>query len=48
MMNERDCEVVLKWWETTITISPIHKDVKRMHISAKVFEKHPTHYLQKS
>jgi hypothetical protein len=46
MISEGDWEVVLKWWETSTTISPIQKDVKRKHISAKVFDKHPTHYLQ--
>jgi uncharacterized protein YccT (UPF0319 family) len=45
MMNEGDHEVVLKWWKSTTMISPIHKDVKRRHISAKVFEKHLTHCL---
>jgi hypothetical protein len=38
MMNEVDREPMLKWWESATTISPIHKDVKRRHINAKVFE----------
>ncbi len=48
IISEGDREVILKWWETITTIAPIHKDVKRRCISAKVFNKHPTHYMQES
>jgi hypothetical protein len=48
MMIEGDHETMLKWWETSTIVSLIHKDVKKRCISAKVFDKHPIHYLQES
>jgi hypothetical protein len=47
MISEGDCHKVLKWWETNTIVSLIQKDVKQKHMSAKVFEQHPTHYMQK-
>ncbi len=48
IISEGNHETILKWWETTTTISPIKKDVKRRCINAKVFYKHPPSYLQES
>jgi hypothetical protein len=47
MISEGNYREVLLWWETSITMSLIRKDVKWKHMSAKVFKQHPTHYLQK-
>jgi hypothetical protein len=40
--------VVKDWWEKETTISPEMKDVVRRHIATKLYETHPTHYLQMS
>ncbi len=48
VVNDEDWELIMKWWETSMTISPNQKDVKRQKIAPKTFERHVTHYLQKS
>ncbi len=48
VMNDEDHELIMKWWETSMTISPNQKDVKRQRIAPKTFEQHVTHYLQES
>jgi hypothetical protein len=48
VLNEKDCNLIQDWWDTTTTTSPNRKDVKRKRISAKTFEQHATHYLQES
>jgi hypothetical protein len=48
VLHEQDCNLITKWWDTTFTISPNIKDVKRRRIGVKTFEQHATHYLQES
>jgi hypothetical protein len=43
-----DYNLVKDWWDTTTTISPNKKDVKKNKISTKIFELHATHYLHES
>ncbi len=47
-MNDEDHELIMKWWETTIVVSPNQKDVKRQRIAPKTFKQQVTHYLQES
>jgi hypothetical protein len=47
-VGEADRELILNFWDTSTTISPNHKDLKQQHIGVKTWEKHPTHYLQKT
>jgi hypothetical protein len=47
-LNEENKSLILNWWETTTTISPITKDVKKRRIAINTFKSHPTHYLQES
>ncbi len=47
-LGEGDLQLVLDFWDTTTTISPIRKDGKCHHIGVKTFEDHPTHYLQET
>lgn len=48
VVNDEDRELIMKWWETSTTISTNQKDVKRRRIAPKTFEQHATHYLQES
>jgi len=48
VMNDEDWELIVKWWETSMIVSPNQKDVKRQRIIPKTFEQHVTHYLQES
>jgi len=47
-LNEEKKSLILNWWETTTTISPNTKDVKRRRIVVNTIENPPTHYLQES
>jgi DNA polymerase sigma len=47
-LNEEKKSLILNWWETTTTISPNTKDVKRRQIVVNTIENPPTHYLQES
>lgn len=38
VINVEDWELILKWWETSITISPIQKDMKHWRIGVKKFD----------
>jgi hypothetical protein len=44
-LGEDVANVVTQWWASQTTISPNRKDVVRRHITHKVYESHPTHYL---
>jgi hypothetical protein len=46
-LGEGDCQLILKFWDTTTTISPIRKDVKHRCTKMNTWEEHCTHYLQK-
>jgi hypothetical protein len=48
MFDEREWNLISKWWETATTIFPNHKDEKRKRLGVKSWEMHPTHYLQES
>jgi hypothetical protein len=48
VVNDEDQELIMKWWETSMVVSPNQKDVKRQRIVPKIFEQHATHYLQES
>lgn len=48
VLDEATVHAVVNWWETSSIVSPNQKDVKRRRIGVKVFDKHPTHYLQES
>jgi hypothetical protein len=48
VVNDEDHELIMKWWETTIVVSPNQKDVKRQRIAPKTFKQQVTHYLQES
>jgi hypothetical protein len=48
VFSEKDYNLVKDWWDTTTTISPNKKDVKKNKISTKIFELHATHYLHES
>jgi hypothetical protein len=45
VFNEKDCNLIKDQWDTTTTISPNRKDVKRKRINTKTFEQHAIHYL---
>ncbi len=47
-LNETDHQLVLDFWNTTTTISPIQKHVKRQCIGMKTWEVHPNHYLHET
>ncbi len=47
-MNDEDHELIMKWWEITIVVSPNQNDVKRQRIAPKTFKQQVTHYLQES
>jgi hypothetical protein len=36
--EKEDYNLIKDWWDTTTTISPNRKDVKRKKINAKTFE----------
>jgi hypothetical protein len=46
VIDEKDHELIMIWWDTATTISPNRKDIKRKQIFSKTFEEHPIHYLQ--
>ena len=48
VLDEATVQAVVNWWETSSIVSPNQKDVKRRRIGVKLFDKHPTHYLQES
>ena len=48
VLDEATVQAVVNWWETSSIVSPNQKDVKRRCIGVKLFDKHPTHYLQES
>ncbi len=43
LLNEKDCGLILRWWNAVTTISPIAKDVKKRQIDINTFEDYPTH-----
>jgi hypothetical protein len=45
VIDEKDCESIMRWWDIATTISPNRKDIKKRRISTKTFEEHPTHYI---
>jgi DNA polymerase sigma len=48
VIDEKDSELIMRWWDTATTISPNKHDIKRRQISMKTFEEHLIHYLQES
>jgi hypothetical protein len=48
LFDEKDHDLILRWWNVATTISPIAKDVKRRQTNITTFEEHPTPYLQES
>lgn len=48
VIDEKDCELIMRWWDNATTISQNKKDIKRRRISMKTFEEHLIHYLQES
>jgi hypothetical protein len=47
-LGEGDHQLILKFWDTSTTISPIKKDVKRNRMGVNTWEEHPIHYLQET
>jgi hypothetical protein len=46
MLNEGDCEKILKWWENKCNcFTYILKDMKMKCINATMFKKHSTDYF---
>ena len=40
--------LVIEWWTVETTVSPNQKQVRRLHIGVKMYEKHATHFLEES
>jgi isochorismate hydrolase len=36
VVNDEDRELIMKWWETSLVVSPNQKDVKRQRIVPKI------------
>ncbi len=45
MLDEGEQNLIPKRWETTTTVFPNRKDVKRRKLGVKSWEMYPTHYL---
>ena len=39
-------ELIIEWWTTETTVSPNRKQICRLHIGVKLYEKHATHFLE--